>query len=345
MSEKPPASILFASEAGANQLVAGVPAAVRVLALATENTEKTDSITIAVPGGWQPSEYCQMEAKRLAGDVGWKTADTHEINRDEAIWALDLLGVKPDENDPSREVELQALKQASKVIIASTGKAADGIVSRYINRPISQSISRIMLLASWTRPGHATALAALIGLAMIIALLFGGATGLLIGAVLFQAASIVDGVDGEMARATQRSSERGAMLDSLTDAATNLGFLAGVSFNVWQQGMASAAAAGAISCVVLGLGSALLGIVARRSGGPFTFDALKHKMRAKPSRFKQALIYIAMRDFYALAACTAILVGAVVPLLYAFAIIACGWFLVVCVTFATNRFAPPSAGS
>ena len=76
-------------------------------------------------------------------------------------------------------------------------------------------------------------------------------------------------------------------------------------------------------------------------GGPFTFDALKHKFREKPSALKQVLTYITMRDFYALAACLAILAGAVQPLLFIFAVVACGWFAVVIFTFAYRSL--PSA--
>ncbi len=344
MSETPPSAILFASEKAANHLVAGIPATARAVAALAACGGRGSLVLVSVPGGWAPTACCQAEAQRLAPDVRWKAVDAAGIERLSAVSGVELLIAGSASEARSAQAELVALEEASRQIIRATGKAGDGIVSRHINRPISQAITQRMLGFGWTRPGHATALAALLGLAMIVALVWGGATGLLVGAALFQAASIVDGVDGEMARATQRSSERGAMLDSLTDAATNLGFLAGVSVNVWQQGMERAATAGAIGFVLLALGSAILGWQARRAGGPFTFDSLKHKMRAKPSPLKQALVYITMRDFYALAACLAILVGAVVPLLYVFATVACGWFLVVCAAFLSGLFAHGRGG-
>ncbi|WP_394730709.1 CDP-alcohol phosphatidyltransferase family protein [Altererythrobacter sp. GH1-8] len=353
MPESPPSTILFASERAANQLVAGVPAAARAIATLSQHGAGSSSVTVAVPGGWKPSSYCLAEAERLSPAVEWQALDAAKVEIASVISgdALQTQELPPKTHPgntrgyqyegacPKEAQQLGALCTMSRAIISATGKAGDGIVSRYINRPISQALTGLALKSPHARPGHATALAALLGLAMVAALVWGGTPGLVIGAVLFQLASIIDGVDGEMARATQRSSETGAMLDSLTDAATNLGFLAGVSFNVWQQGMTKAASAGALGFIVLALGSVILGLQARRAGGPFTFDALKHKMRAKPSRIKQALIYITMRDFYALAACLAILAGAVVPILWIFATVACGWFLVVCFTAVSSLLA------
>ena len=62
--------------------------------------------------------------------------------------------------------------------------------------------------------------------------LLGGEAGLIAGAILFQAASILDGVDGEMARATWRSSPAGATLDSVVDIATNLLFVSALTVNL-----------------------------------------------------------------------------------------------------------------
>lgn len=346
MSQLPPITIIYSSEEAANRLVAGIPAAARSLATLARQHGAIERAGVAVPGGWTPSAFCLAEARRLTPQLTWAAVDlTKEPHNQVVIGAELLAGIAKaapqaglsDQMHPERE--LQLLGRASRVIIKATGKPADGIVSRHINRPISQAITRRLLRWSWPRPGHATAAAALLGIAMLVALLLGGSTGLLAGAVLFQAASIIDGVDGEMARATFRSSQRGAMLDSLTDTATNLGFLAGVSCNVWQEGAMGAAMAGLLGLVVLASGSAILALAARRAGGPFTFDALKHRFRERPSRVKQALVYITMRDFYALAACIAILSGAARPLLYVFATVACGWFAVLCFTFASGGFA------
>jgi CDP-L-myo-inositol myo-inositolphosphotransferase len=338
MTAPPTLSILFASEEAANYPVAGIPAAARAVACAVEAAESSESVSIVVPGGWLPSSLCTKEAQRLAPSTQWSAVDTN-IHANRWISGADLqhnatgkTAVTTNDQAAVQPADITDLQRQAGRIIASTGKSGDGIVSRHINRPISQAMSRLLLHWPGIRPWHATLAAALIGAAMFAALLFGSEAGLLAGAVLFQLASIVDGVDGEIARATFRSSERGAMMDSVTDAATNLGFIGGVSYNLYAGGAPQAGLAGATGFIILALGSAILALQSRRAGGDFTFDGLKHEFRERPSRLKQWLIYITMRDFYAFAAFVAILAGGATYLLYVFAAVAAGWFAVLCWT-------------
>lgn len=325
-----PLAILFADQHAANQLVAGIPAAARAVAVAAPHGAG-HILRIAVPGGWQPTQNCLAEARRLSPAADWRAVDAASVPASRWIGGAMVQQARAQfpsgSTSPASAIpaDRAALRAEGRRIISATGKPGDGIVSRHINRPVSQAISRVALRFSGARPWHATLAAALIGMAMLAMLLGGGSTGLLIGAALFQLASIVDGVDGEMARATFRSSDRGAMLDSLTDAATNLSFIAGVSFNVFSGGDRVAGLAGAAGFAMLALGSALLAIQSRRDGGAFSFDGLKHRINRKPSRLKQLLIWITMRDFYAFAAFIAILAGGASLLLMLFAIVAAGW--------------------
>jgi CDP-L-myo-inositol myo-inositolphosphotransferase len=80
--------------------------------------------------------------------------------------------------------------------------------------------------------------------------------------VLFQLASIAEGIDGEIARATHRTSARGASLDSVTDGFTNCGFLLGAGVNLVMRGRAAEGAFGPASPAILtsafdGAGAAL----------------------------------------------------------------------------------------
>lgn len=332
MSSQEPLGVLFASPKAAEHIVAGVPAAARVVreVAGSERGAAGPEFLIAVRGEWQPSPLCQSEIARLAPRARWRAVDADEAPV--ANWQtipLDRDTATVEHADTAKALGLEELRHWGRRIVRDTGKAGDGIVSRHINRPISQAITRMFLRWPGARPWHATLAAGLIGLAMAIALFFGGTSGLMIGAALFQLASIIDGVDGETARATFRTSERGAMLDSVTDAATNLSFVSGVAFNVYSNGSVSAGLAGATGFVLLAIGSALLAIQSRRDGGDFTFDALKTRMRQRPSRLKQWLVWMTMRDFYALAACVAILAGCVQILLFAFATVAAGWLVVV----------------
>lgn len=339
----------FSHENAANYPVAGIPAAARAVhqvALAADEGQQVGRCVVAVPGGWAPSQWCRAELTRLAPHLDVQLADWDgirtaagmlHISGEELIPARTIAGLQLQPSPPptvttdaapSLEGMLRNLRLKGDAIIAATVKPGDGIVSRHFNRPISRLISRTLLRFPGVRPFHATMAAAILGIAMAGCLFAGGKQGLVIGAVLFQLASIVDGVDGEMARATYRSSHRGAMLDSMTDAATNLSFFAGVSFNLWSRGQHLPAAAGATGLVLLSVGLLLIGRQARRTQGPFTFDAVKEHLAANPSRLKQWLTWLTMRDFYAAAAAIAVIGGFASQMLVLFAAAVAVWLAV-----------------
>ena len=60
-----------------------------------------------------------------------------------------------------------------------------------------------------------------------------------------------------------------------------------------------------------------------------TFNALKDRFSQRPSRLKQWLTWLTMRDFYALAGAVLIASGFAAFALYAFAVVAAGWLVVV----------------
>jgi CDP-L-myo-inositol myo-inositolphosphotransferase len=171
-------------------------------------------------------------------------------------------------------------------------------------------------------------------MAMFASLVLYGKAGLIAGALLFQAASIFDGVDGEAARATFRASDRGAMLDSLVDAVTNLAFILGLVINMAQRGQDTAAAFGIAGLAMLAIGLTIIGRRARATAGPFTFDGVKDRIRARGTRLGQWLIWLTMRDFLALAAAVLVILGLDQPALVGFSVIMAGWLVVVVATGA-----------
>lgn len=228
----------------------------------------------------------------------------------------------------------RSLDDKAKELLAGTGKARDGIISRTLNRPISQAITHIVLrLFGPINPNLATAVTAIISLIMLAALLLiPGQTGLLAGALLFQTASIVDGVDGEIARATFRTSAKGASLDSLVDAATNFLFFIGIIGNLYAAGDAQTAFIVFAGMCGLVLGTIVLGRSAERRRGVVDFETLKQQLPTRNSRVMQWLIWLTMRDFYAFGIALLIAVGLVVPAVMAFSTVVAGWLTVVLVT-------------
>ena len=94
-------------------------------------------------------------------------------------------------------------------------KSTDGWVSKYINRPISNSLSNIILWI-WpsVKPNFVSVAAFLISvLASIFIMLNLG----IVGGLLVQLSSIIDGSDGEIARKTDQASKFGEFFDSVLD--------------------------------------------------------------------------------------------------------------------------------
>ena len=207
------------------------------------------------------------------------------------------------EADPGEIIALSPAWAATRRIVRGTGKPSDGVVSRWINRPISQSISTVLLAAPGVRPSQITALTAVIGIAMFGFLVLGGALGLCIGGVLFQLASVIDGVDGEIARAAFRSSAAGAVADSAVDMITNLAFVLGVTIGLYRVEGPIYGVIGVADVAAFSLGLAILAVLARRRGGEF--DLIKNHYDARirsgvPRRIFETLRDMTSRDFFAL---------------------------------------------
>jgi 1L-myo-inositol 1-phosphate cytidylyltransferase / CDP-L-myo-inositol myo-inositolphosphotransferase len=95
-------------------------------------------------------------------------------------------------------------------------KPQDGFVSRFLNRPISSRITRLLVKV----PIHPSAFTMAIFVLALVAAVFlqrGDYLSILLGAALFQVFSILDGCDGEIARAKNLESKFGERLDNLCD--------------------------------------------------------------------------------------------------------------------------------
>lgn len=102
-------------------------------------------------------------------------------------------------------------------------KPQDGFVSRYLNRPISRRVSRVLLKFP-IHPNTCTMSIFVLSLIGCVFLVRGGYVNVIIGAAIFQLYSILDGCDGEIARAKGLESKFGERLDYFCD------FLASILF-------------------------------------------------------------------------------------------------------------------
>lgn len=129
---------------------------------------------------------------------------------------------------------------AAKTVLKRTAKATDGWVARNCNRPISRAISGVLLsmrLNAW----HASMITLAVGLMAAMLAVRPGYVALVGTGLLFQLASVLDGVDGEMARATLTESESGARLDTLVDHITYVACFVGLAIGWVREGVGSQA--------------------------------------------------------------------------------------------------------
>lgn len=225
-----------------------------------------------------------------------------------------------------------AVLPTSWEVIRATGKPGDGLVSRWLNRPISQRLTWLVLAWPGIRPIHVTIFNALLALPMFLLLLFGGHTGLILGAILFHAASVIDGVDGEMARATWRTSEDGASLDSLIDMSINFLFVLGLTIHLWVRDHDAIGWIGAWAIVAMIVGNTLIARRMRAQGAPLGFDLFKRR-NARIGGLVDLVYWvvqvISCRDFFALLFMLLTLAGLERVALYIFSGVAVIWFAYV----------------
>jgi hypothetical protein len=125
------------------------------------------------------------------------------------------------------------IDEIEKRFLRGSGKSQDGFVSRYLNRPISRLVTRLLLRFPTTPNAWTLATFPIPVIASLI-LTIGTYGSFVWGLVLFQIFSILDGCDGEIARAKFMESERGRKLDALFDVLSNILLVLGLGFGLRQ---------------------------------------------------------------------------------------------------------------
>ena len=121
-----------------------------------------------------------------------------------------------------------------KHFLRHIGKSQDGMVSKFLNRPISRVITRLLLKLPIT-PNSWTILTFALAPVAFVFLVRGDYTGFLAGTALFQLINILDGCDGEIARAKYLDSEGGRRLDAFCDFVANLIFVLCLGIGLFRQ--------------------------------------------------------------------------------------------------------------
>lgn len=142
---------------------------------------------------------------------------------------VDVTGKVWKDVDTPEDLE-RARKLYWEILRRELVKPEDGLVSRYLNRPISTRISLMLYRRRiWVNP---TIISSLSSILCLIAAFLLAEGSLLLGGLLAQVASLLDGVDGEVARLFKRSSKLGGFLDSLMDRVSDVALVAGLTLSL-----------------------------------------------------------------------------------------------------------------
>jgi CDP-L-myo-inositol myo-inositolphosphotransferase len=149
------------------------------------------------------------------------------------------------------------VRAARRAYRRSLVKASDGPVARYLNRPVSTRIS-MAIVRFRPHPDLLSVIAFLFGLAGA-GLLWNGSG--LVAAVVVQLASILDGVDGEVARLQNRARAQGALLDGVLDRVADAAIAAGLAG--WALSAGHVSGSGAIVLAVAATALSLLSMATK----------------------------------------------------------------------------------
>ncbi|MFQ5536262.1 MAG: NTP transferase domain-containing protein [Gemmatimonadota bacterium] len=185
----------------------------------------------AVDTGVFLAEPALFDALREAGPAPSLSEGVQVLARRGAAVAVDGTGLRWQDVDTGDDV-----RAAERALMARWPKPSDGPVARRLNRKVSTAITRMLVHTSIT-PNQISVSTLVVSLFAAWAAAMGGYGSWLLAGFLFQFASILDGVDGELALLTFQSSRRGEWIDTLCDSASYIAVLVGLIIGVERAGM------------------------------------------------------------------------------------------------------------
>lgn len=233
-------------------------------------------------------------------------------------------------DDASAEEAAQRLWQGCR-------KPVDGIISRHLNRYISLSISRTIAATS-IKPNHISIVTFSLGIIAAVFAGMGGYWGFVLAGLAYQLNSVVDGVDGELARVRYEFSLLGEWLDTLSDDNKDVLFYAGLAVGAWRTAPFPVEGVDASAWLWLG-GIAVAGklvsmvayyswLIAHKRGDLLAFEWSFEDEQAEPSAIGSLLAnlkYLTKNDFIVFFAMLMAFVGALPFFLF---IVAPGQFII-----------------
>jgi phosphatidylglycerophosphate synthase len=181
-----------------------------------ETSNGNDCRTCAGDGNGKmngPRPICMVTAGRLAPVL-------------RAIWSL---GEPADGAESTNAAEALLLDALGRATVSS-----DSLISRHVHRPISRFITKRLAKTS-VAPNIVTLFNIVVGLAGAFLLAKGVYALQVLGSLLFLSSTILDGVDGELARLTLKETVFGHYLDIVGDNIVHVAVFFGIAFGLYRR--------------------------------------------------------------------------------------------------------------
>ncbi|MBI5502309.1 MAG: CDP-alcohol phosphatidyltransferase family protein [Deltaproteobacteria bacterium] len=246
----------------------------------------------------------------------------------------------------------RALRRAEWRLLWSLRKTADGIAARLVNRRISLPVTRV-LMRTRVHPNVVTAGAFLCAVAGGILIALGGWANGVWGMVCVELGSIADGIDGELSRLRYQGTRVGQWMDTVSDDASNVAYVSGITYALWAAGATWAGWLGMVSLAAFVLNQAtqyVLIATVYKSGDlaaiPWMFQSsafLSSRPRGFLPRVKATIPKLLKRDFAVTAFVGFALLGRLDVVLLVFAAGALSFHVTLWIQVLRNRGAIAAA--
>jgi len=171
-----------------------------------------------------PALFEGIRRASAKGQYGLSDA-VRELAAERRVRAVDVTGEKWIDMDNAF-----AFRHAKRRLLSSVVKNTDdGYVSQHLNRPLSLRLSSL-LAGTRISPDGITVAAFVLSLGGAAFLALPSYLAGLLGGLLVQFSSVVDGCDGEVARLRQIASPRGGWLDTMLDRYADLAVVVAITF-------------------------------------------------------------------------------------------------------------------
>jgi hypothetical protein len=174
---------------------------------------------------------------RTTENAGALVAELKSQMEDPIVVGADVVRVQGNRLDRgTRVVDRASCRLAEDAVFDDLMRGDLGLVARFINKKISFRLTRYLLVYLPFSPNMITLFAGVLGLWGALKIATGAYDNILLGFLLVQAQSILDGCDGELARVRFQQTAIGEWLDTIVDDVLNLAIVLAVGVALWRRG-------------------------------------------------------------------------------------------------------------